>query len=186
MQKALAKIIFKIAGWKLEGGWPENVSKAVMVAAPHTSNWDFLYARCAFYIMDVPLRYTIKKELMVFPLNLLLKSMGAIPIDRTPRKGLKKRSMVDAMVDLFGTRDQLVILVTPEGTRSYSKKWKTGFYHVAHQAGVPIVLGYVDYKKKHAGVGPVVHPSGDAEGEIEKIKDFYRDKTARYPEQGVR
>ena len=123
---------------------------------------------------------------MFFPLNLLLKSMGAIPIDRTPKKGLKKRSMVDAMVELFDTRDQLVILVTPEGTRSYSKRWKTGFYHVAHQAGVPIVLGYLDYKKKHAGVGPMVYPTGNTEQDINEIKDFYRDKTARYPEQGVR
>jgi 1-acyl-sn-glycerol-3-phosphate acyltransferase len=186
MSKFLSKWIFRLSGWKVVGGFPPEVKKAVMVAAPHTSNWDFLYARCAFYIMEVPLKYTIKKELMKFPFGPILKSIGAIPIDRGPKKGLGKRSMVDAMVDMFDGRDQLVVLVTPEGTRKYAPKWKSGFYRVAEQAGVPIVLGYLDYEKKEAGVGPVFLTTGDMEKDMEEIMAFYRTKKARYPENGVR
>ncbi|MDN5204176.1 1-acyl-sn-glycerol-3-phosphate acyltransferase [Fulvivirgaceae bacterium BMA10] len=188
MMKFLSLLIFKLKGWKVVGAFPMDVKKAVMIAAPHTSNWDFLYARCAFYIMGVPLKYTIKKELMKFPLNILLKAMGAIPIDRKPKQGLKsgKTSMVDVMVDLFKERDQLVVLVTPEGTRSYAKRWKTGFYHVANGAGVPMVFGYLDYKKKVAGVGRIMEATGDLDKDMEEIKDFYRGITAKYPENGIK
>jgi 1-acyl-sn-glycerol-3-phosphate acyltransferase len=186
MNKILSKWLFRMSGWKVVGGFPPEVKKAVMVAAPHTSNWDFLWCRCAFYIMGVPLRFTIKKELMKFPFGALLTAMGAIPIDRTPKKGLGKRSMVDAMVELFDEREQLVVLVTPEGTRKYAPKWKSGFYHVAIGAKVPIVLGYLDYEKKEAGVGPVFQTTGDMEADLESIKAFYRTKKAKYPENGVR
>jgi 1-acyl-sn-glycerol-3-phosphate acyltransferase len=125
---------------------------------------------------------------MFFPLNLVLKFFGVIPIDRNKRSdGLtKKSSMVDAMVQLFEEREELVIMITPEGTRRYVPRWKTGFYHVAKKANVPIVLGYLDYKKKHAGIGPVIHPSGDFERDLETIKTFYRSVTGKYPDQGVR
>lgn len=153
-----------------------------MVAAPHTSNWDFIYARAAFYMMNVPLRYTIKKEFMVFPFGPLLKAMGALPIDRS-----KNNKMVDAMVSLFQEhQEDMCVLVTPEGTRKYQPRWRRGFYYVALGANVPIVLGYLDYAKKEAGIGPTIYPSGDVDADIEKIQAFYRTKTARFPEQGVR
>ena len=169
------------------GGVPKGVDQAVLIAAPHTSNWDLLYARCAFFIMRFPLRYTIKKEIMFFPLGNILKAMGAIAIDRSPKTGLtKKKSMVEAMIDLFKTNKQLVIMITPEGTRSYAKRWKSGFYRIAEGASVPIILGYLDYKKKHAGLGPVFMPTGNMEEDIEKIKEFYRPIQAKYPEKGVK
>lgn len=151
-----------------------------MVAAPHTSNWDLLYARAAFYIMGVPLRYTIKKELFFFPLGNLLRALGGIPIDRK-----NNRNMVQKMVELYNNYDQLCILITPEGTRSYSPEWKKGFYHVANEAKVPIVLGYLDYAKKHAGVSQIFTPTGDYEKDLEEIKAFYRTVTPKYPEKGV-
>ena len=186
MAKLLSRFIFWITGWKVEGGFDKDIKKAVMIAAPHTSNWDLLYCRCAFYIMGVPLKFTIKKELMGFPFGGLLRSMGAIAIDRSAKGGFRKRSMVDAMADLFDETDQLVVLVTPEGTRKYAPRWKTGFYRVAQQAKVPMVLGYLDYKLKHAGVGPVYDATGDMTADIEKIKDFYRTKTAKFPGKGVK
>lgn len=185
MLKLLSQIILKIAGWKVVGKYPGGLNKFVIVAAPHTSNWDFLYSRCALYILGIPVRFTIKKELMKFPLGPLLHALGAIPIDRSPKMG-KKASMVHAMIDLFEKKDKLCVMVTPEGTRSYAKRWRTGFYHVAVGAKVPLVLCFLDYKKKHVGVGPTFHPTGNIEEDIEKIKDFYRSKTAKYPEKGVK
>jgi len=179
--KFLSRIILDIAGWHVKGRIPDNVKKCIMIAAPHTSNWDLLFARCAFYIMDIDLRYTIKKEAMVGPLGWLLKKMGALPVDRK-----KNNSLVEAMVDILNNADKMVIMITPEGTRSYQPRWRKGFYHAALNANVPIVLGYLDYSKKEAGVGPIVYPSGDVDTDIEKIKNFYRTITGKYPEKGVR
>lgn len=187
MAKLISRFIFWITGWKVEGWIPKDLKKAVMVAAPHTSNWDFLYARCAFFIMGVPLKFTIKKEVMFFPLGPILKALGAISIDRQKTStGKQARSTVEAIADLYKDREQLVIIVTPEATRRYQPKWKTGFYHVAQMANVPIIMGYIDYSKKHAGVGPIFHTTGNMDADIEKIKDFYRDKVAKFPENGVR
>lgn len=180
--KLLAKIIFKVSGWKLVGNLAPDQRRCVMIAAPHTSNWDFIYARAAFYLMDAPIRYTIKKEFMRFPFGGLLKAMGALPVDRS-----KNNRLVDGMVQIFKeTPGDICVMVTPEGTRKYQPRWRKGFYHVALGAGVPIVLGYLDYAKKEAGVGPSIYPSGDVEADLEKIMAFYRTKKGKYPEQGVR
>ncbi|WP_345162386.1 lysophospholipid acyltransferase family protein [Nibribacter koreensis] len=177
----LAQSIFKLSGWTLKGGMPPGVKKAIMVAAPHTSNWDFIYARAAFYLMGVPVKITIKKEAFFFPMGPILKALGAIPVDRK-----KNNNLVAAMVDLFKQRDELVMLVTPEGTRKYQPRWKKGFYYTALGAGVPIVMGYLDYAKKEAGIGPMIQPTGDFDADMEKILNFYRTVTAKYPSQGVR
>lgn len=180
--KFISKLIFKLAGWKLNGTLAPELRRCVMVAAPHTSNWDFIYARAAFYLMDAPIRFTIKKEFMGFPFGGLLKAMGALPIDRS-----RNTRMVDAMIRIFKeTPGDMCVMVTPEGTRKYQPRWRRGFYHVAVGAGVPIVLGYLDYAKKEAGIGPALIPTGDIEADMEKIMAFYRTKTGKYPEQGVR
>lgn len=189
MLKALSKFIFWITGWRIVGEMPKDLKKAVIIAAPHTSYWDFFYARAAFFIMEVPMKVTIKKEVVNFPVfGWFARQLGAIGIDRTPKKGnlKRKRSMVDAMVDLINERDQLIMMVTPEGTRKHVPRWKTGFYRVAEGAHVPIILGYLDYEKKHAGLGPVFYPTGNYEADVEEIMGFYRDKVAKYPAQGVR
>ncbi|WP_347159284.1 1-acyl-sn-glycerol-3-phosphate acyltransferase [Pontibacter chitinilyticus] len=181
--KILAKLIFKARGWTLQGTLTPDNRRCVMVAAPHTSNWDFIYARAAFYLMDAPIRFTIKKEFMGFPFGGLLKRMGALPIDRS-----KNTRMVDAMIRIFKERpgEDMCVMVTPEGTRKYQPRWRKGFYYVAQGAGVPIVLGYLDYAKKEAGIGPTIYPTGDVEADIEEIKSFYRTKTGKVPENGVR
>jgi len=189
MLKALSKFLFFISGWKVEGNVPDDIKKAVMIAAPHTSYWDFLYARAAFFILDVPVKTTIKKEVVEFPVfGWVLRQLGAIGIDRSPKKGSlkKKTSMVDAMVDLIHSREQLMMMVTPEGTRKYVPRWKTGFYRVAEQAKIPIILGFLDYKNKTAGIGPVFYPTGDYNEDLPKIMEFYKDKGGKYPELGVR
>ncbi|MDH5365530.1 MAG: 1-acyl-sn-glycerol-3-phosphate acyltransferase [Cyclobacteriaceae bacterium] len=188
MTKLLSKFIFWIKGWKVVGGVPENVKKAVIIAAPHTSYWDFLYARAAFFIIGLSMKITVKKEVVDFPVfGWFVRQLGAISIDRNQKNtGLKhKISMVDAMVDLINQRDQLIMMITPEGTRKKVTRWKTGFYRVAEQAKVPIILGFLDYKKKEAGIGPLFNPTGNIDNDIETIQKFYRTKVGKYPEQGV-
>ncbi len=187
MFKLTARFCFWLTGWKQVGDYPPDLKKAVMIAAPHTSNWDFFYARAAFFIMGVPVRTTIKKEAMFFPMNLILRFFGVIPIDRNKKNsGLqRKNSMVDAMIRLFDERQELVVLITPEGTRKYVPRWKTGFYHVAKGANVPIVLGYLDYEKKHAGIGPIIYPDDDINKDLETILEFYRRIKGKFPEKGV-
>lgn len=163
---------------------PPNINKCVMIAAPHTSNWDLVYALAAYDMMGIPMRFTLKDEFMKFPLKLIFKPIGAIAIDRRPKvAGGERRSMTEAMVDLFNGRDHLNIMVTPEGTRSLNTKWKTGFYYVALNAKVPIGLGYLDYKNKVAGVGGMVYPSGDIKKDMKIIMDFYKDIEGQHPEK---
>lgn len=189
MLKAISKFIFKLAGWQIQGEVPANLQKAVMIAAPHTSYWDFLWARGAFFIMGLDVKITIKKEVVNAPLvGWFVRAMGGLAIDRTPKNSTLKAkiSMVDAMVNLLDTSDQLIMMITPEGTRKYVKRWKSGFYRVAEKAEIPIMLGFLDYKNKIAGVGPVFYPTGDYKNDLREIQQFYRDKQGKFPDQGVR
>jgi 1-acyl-sn-glycerol-3-phosphate acyltransferase len=184
MLRALAALIFKLTGWSVNWKLPEGVHRCVMIAAPHTSNWDFFYARLAFYQLQIPLRFTVKKEWLRFPVGGLMRAMGAIGIDRTPKNpGDERPSMTDAMAQLFADHDRLVVMVTPEGTRQLRTEWKTGFYYVAVKAGVPVGLGYLDYQKKEAGVGKMVYPSGDRDKDLREIMDFYRPIVGKHPEK---
>ncbi len=185
MMKLLSRFVFWITGWSFKGPWPEGVKKAVLIAVPHTSNWDLLYARAGFYLMDIPVRYTIKKELFVGPLGWLLTALGGIPIDRKKIPGGRKQTYTQAMIDMLDNSDDLVVMVTPEGTRKQVKRWKSGFYHVAKGANVPVVIGYLDYKKKEAGIGPLFNLEGDMNEEIEQMKVFGRTVTPRHPEKGI-
>ena len=185
MMKLVSRIIFWLAGWRLNPNWPEGVKKAVLIAIPHTSNWDLLYARAAFYLMDIPVRFTIKKESMIGPLGWLLSGLGAIPIDLQLIPGGKKQTYTEAMIQMLNERDDLVVMFTPEGTRSTVSKWKSGFYHTALGANVPIVIGYLDYQKKEAGIGPCLYPNGDMDGQIEELKAFGRTVVPKYPEKGI-
>jgi 1-acyl-sn-glycerol-3-phosphate acyltransferase len=184
--KLLARFIFWTTGWKVAGEWPQGLKKAVLIAIPHTSNWDLIYARAAFYLLDVPVKFTIKKEVMVGPLGWIIKAVGGIAIDRKKVAGKKTQTYTQAMISMLKESDELVMMVTPEGTRSYAPKWKTGFYHIALGAEVPVVIGYLDYKLKRAGIGPVILPSGNMDEDIEAMKAFGRTVTAKFPENGIR
>lgn len=186
MMKLLSRFVFWITGWKLKVGWPEGLKKAVLIAIPHTSNWDLLYARAAFYLMDIPVKFTIKKEAMVGPLGWMIKGLGGIAIDRKRIPGGRKQTYTEAMTNMLKESDELVIMVTPEGTRSYVPKWKTGFYHIALGANVPVVIGFLDYKNKVAGIGPVIQPNGEMDAQIEEMMAFGRTIQGRHPEKGIR
>ncbi|MEL6536973.1 MAG: 1-acyl-sn-glycerol-3-phosphate acyltransferase [Bacteroidota bacterium] len=184
----IGRLVIKLGRWKIVEGLPKGVKKAVLVSGPHTSNWDFLWSRFAMYSLGVPVKFAIKKEFMRFPLGPILQGMGAIPIDRSnPGAGQAGgKSSTEAIVEFFNRHEYLYLLVTPEGTRAYSPNWKTGFYYVAQQAGVPIFPAYLNYATREAGIGPRFEPTGDVEADIEALKDFFRPIPGRYPEKGIR
>jgi len=165
-------------GWKLVGEMPAGVKKAVLVCAPHTSNWDFPLALSAFTLSGLNLKYFIKKSWFFFPMNLFFKATGGVPVDRSKNVGL-----VDAMTLILKDADKMIVAVPAEGTRSWVPKWKTGFYHIASGAKVPLVMGFVDFKKKEVGFGPLVHLSSDFEKDMTLVQDFFSQKTPKFVEK---
>jgi len=173
----VSKFILWVFGWKVDQQIPKEKS-FIIVVAPHTSNWDFIIGRLVIGSLRVPQRVLMKKEMFFFPLKYVLKALGAMPIDR--KASMK---MVDYVVSLFEQKEDFVFSITPEGTRSYVEKWKTGFYYIAIKAKVPIVLGKIDYKRKEAGLAKVIYPDGDFEKDFKEILDFYKNIGGRNPEK---
>ena len=176
MKKLLSKLFLKIMGWKLVGEVPKEVKKAVLVCAPHTSNWDFPFALASFFIADIKVNYFIKKSWFFFPMNLLFKATGGVPVDRSKNHGL-----VDSMTLLLKESDEMIVAVPAEGTRSWVPKWKTGFYHIAKSANVPIIMGFVDFKVKEVGFGPMFKVCGDFDKDMSKIQAFFENKNGKFP-----
>lgn len=174
--KFAAYAFFKLTGWELEGGKPEP-KKFVMIAAPHTSNWDLPYMLATAIAADVDLRFMIKAEVIKGPVGWFLKKMGAMPIVRSER-----RSTVQQCVDHFNEAEELALSVPPEGTRKRVDFWKSGFYRIALDAKVPIMMGYLDYKTKRGSFGVPLMPTGDVTRDMDVIRDFYKDKTGKNPE----
>ncbi|MBU0488025.1 MAG: 1-acyl-sn-glycerol-3-phosphate acyltransferase [Bacteroidetes bacterium] len=176
--KWIARRYLKYLGWEIKGKLPSDAKKYVLIAAPHTSNLDFLIGRAAFYQLGMKrIRILIKKEMFWFPLGLILRALGALPVDRS-----NTVSKVRTIKKYFDRHEHFVVLFTPEGTRKLTYHWKKGFYHIAQQAEVPILLSYMDYAKKEGGIGPLITPSGDFKTDMKTIEEFYKDKSARYPE----
>lgn len=175
--KLIAKFIYFIFGWKAEGGVEEGINKAVLIIAPHTSNWDFYIGTFYTWIKGIRGTVLVKKEAFKWPLASLLKKVGGMPIDRS-----KKTSKVNQIVKMFEDHDKFYLAITPEGTRQRNDNWKMGFYHIAIEAKVPILLCYIDYKNKTAGIGPAFWPTGDMDNDFKKIQDFYRGRNAKFPE----
>lgn len=175
--RTLSKLIYFIIGWKYEGGVPEDLTKAIFLIAPHTSNWDFYIGRLYCWIHRIPIRLLIKKEAFNWPFGGLLKKMGGIPVNRS-----KASSRVIQVANMFNEYEPMFLGIAPEGTRKLNKKWKMGFYHIAVKANVPILLSYIDYGNKVAGVGPPFYPTGDVDKDLKEIEDFYRRFKAKKPE----
>jgi len=174
----------QLMGWKWVNKYPEESQHCVLIAAPHTSNWDLIYGVGVSYKQGLPLHFTIKKEWMRFPFKNVLIELGALGIDRSPKKGGEQRqSMVQVMVELLHTKDRIAMGVTPEGTRKRNTSWKTGFWHVAKEAGVPICFGYLDYARKEVGIGDILYPSDDMAADMRVIMDFYKNIKGKKPHQ---
>jgi 1-acyl-sn-glycerol-3-phosphate acyltransferase len=178
--QSLVRLIFKLIGWEIDKTSPEGLDKCVIVMGPHTSNWDFVLGKMAFISYGVKAKYLIKKAAFFFPFGGILKRMGGIPVDRS-----KKNNLTELAVELFNESDELFLVFTPEGTRSYNPNWKKGFYYIALAANVPICIAYVDYKNKKGGFHSTIQPSGNVEEDILKIKKILSRFSGRYPEKGI-
>ena len=175
--RALGRTLLRLLGWRIEGHLP-NVSKCVAIAAPHTSNWDFLFGVCAMFELGVRVDWIGKHTLFRGPLGPVMRFLGGTPITRTESEGVV-RQVVEAM----SGRDRYILGVSPEGTRKRVKRWKTGFYHVAREAGVPILMTYFDYRHRTVGLGPTFEPTGDIERDMAEIQEFYAGKVGKHPSQ---
>ncbi len=185
MKKQFGKFIIRLLGWKINPNLPDELfKKCVVIAAPHTSNWDYPLTIYSMVALGVNLRYTIKDQWIKSPVGWFFRMMGGIGVDRSPKgKDENRLSLVDAMVNLFKEHDQLSVMVQAEGTRSLRTQWKTGFYYIALKAKVPIALGYLDFAKKESGIGKILYPSGDLEKDMLEIMEFYKDIAPKFPEK---
>ena len=176
MLQPLAKWILRTGGWTTVGEVPD-LDKIIFIAAPHTSNWDGFWLIIYKVALNIRVRFLAKHSLFWWPLGSILRSLGAMPIDRR-----QAASTVSQLVDAFETEDRLLLALAPEGTRKWKPYWKTGFYSIAIATEIPIVLAYIDYEKKEMGIGITIHPSGNANEDLAVIRDFYRSRVARHPE----
>ncbi len=167
--RGMSLFILRLKGWKIEGELPPGADKAVLIAAPHTSNWDLPYTLMTGFALRLNLYWMGKESIFRVPFGAFMRWLGGIAVDRS-----KSNNLVAASVEAIrAAAGPLQLVVPPEGTRSKTRYWKTGFYHIALGAGVPIVMAYMDYAEKRAGLGPVFHPTGDVERDMESIKAFY-------------
>ncbi len=180
----LGYIFLKIIGWEVSREvFPES-KRAVMIAAPHTSGWDVFIGMAGFRYLGIKTRFAIKGELMKFPYNLLFGTLGGIGIDRYSMDGTSKRAgQVFQLSSLFSKEKELTLFLAPEGTRQPVQNWKKGFYYIALQANVPIVLCYLDHVNKKAGMGKLLYPSGDIDKDMKEIMDYYKTIPLKYPER---
>ena len=170
--------------WYARQGWSEERTipaerKFVIIAAPHTSNWDFLFFLGVADKLDMPLSFMGKEKLFRWPFGRFMRDLGGISVDRS-----RSTNMVDQMVAEFKKRDAFMLAIAPEGTRGKVRQWKTGFYHIAMGAGVPLVCGLMDYARKRGGLGPAIWPTGDYEADMAQVSAYYRQCTPKYPDKG--
>lgn len=166
--------LLKCSGWKVAGKAPE-LKKYVMIAAPHTTNWDFYYTMLISFAMGIKIYWMGKDTLFRWPAGYFFKWMGGLSINRS-----KSSNVVAQCVAAFERSDRLIVVIPPEGTRSKARYWKTGFYHIAHGAGVPIALGFLDFRLKKGGIGPTLMPTGDIDEDMKLIKSFYSNVSGKY------
>ena len=174
--RGLSQIIISLTGWKIAGEAPRE-KKYLIIGAPHTSNWDFILFVMLAFIRGYDFHWMGKHTLFPLPVRRLMIWLGGIPIDRR-----KAHNVIEQMVDYYNSVDKLVVIITPEGTRKKVARWKTGFYHIAKNAQVPLYLGYLDAKTKSLGFGPRFDISGDIDADMAKIQAFYADKTGLIPD----
>lgn len=176
LKRWIGQAFLRAAGWKMDGERPA-LDRYVIIAAPHTSNWDLPFMLAMAFVYDMPVRWMGKHTLFKPPFGPFFKRMGGMPIVRHCPGGV-----VGQMIEYFKENDSLVLMVPAEGTRSHVDYWKSGFYHIARGADVPVVLSYLDFSKKTGGIGPAVHLTGDYRADMDKIRAFYADKKGHRPE----
>lgn len=173
----IARFLLLLGGWTLVGGVPD-IHKAVVIVGPHTSNWDGYWGLVYKVAIGLNVTFFAKQSLFWFPLSLLLKALGGIPLHRG-----RARSAVDQAVAAFNNNERFLFALAPEGTRRKTRGWKTGFYRIAETAGVPVVCGFFDYANKRVGLGPIVTLTGDKQADLVIFRSFYTTIEGRWPEK---
>jgi len=178
MQKIAHFILYRLLGWEISGKLPETVKKAVIIVAPHTSLWDFVYGRLAFWVLGIDVRFIINQKYFKWPLGWLLTALGGQPVKQS-----RPTRLLLEIFDHFKNNDAYFLVITPEGTRQLVQRWKKGFYQIAMENQVPIVLAFIDYKNKKGGIGPVFYPTGNFDTDMKEIEKYYRQFNAKHPER---
>ena len=173
----IGRAVFRLMGWKIDYRLPDD-PKMVIIFAPHTSNWDVIHAIPAAFVLGLRPNWLVKNNVNIWPFRRLLNWLGAVPIERN-----KKENKVLMIANAIRQTDEIVLGLSPEGTRSHTEYWRSGFYHIARLANVPVHFGFIDYPNKTVGAHPGFIPSGNVEADLEKIRKFYQDKIGKFPEK---
>jgi 1-acyl-sn-glycerol-3-phosphate acyltransferase len=176
MKQHLARVMLRLTRWNVVGERPTD-TKYVLIAAPHTSNWDLLYMLLVSLHYGVRISWLGKHSLFRGPLGPVMRALGGIPVRRDERT-----QMVADLAGQFRDADRLVIAIPPEGTRGRADWWKSGFYRVAEAADVPIICSYLDYPSRTGGFGPSITPTGDVGSDMDEVRAFYSGVVAKYPD----
>lgn len=177
--RGLLLLLYRMRGWKASGEVPEP-RRFIIIAAPHTSNWDFVNFLGLTADLKVRAHFMGKLSLFKWPIGGFMKQMGGIPVDRH-----NASNAVAQMVEQFARRAEFMLTVAPEGTRGKAKKWRTGFYQIALAAKVPMVVGMMDYGTKTGGLGPLIWPTGDFRADMMKVLEVYKSCIPKFPERAV-
>ncbi len=170
--------------WFNRGGWhvhadPDLHDKMVLIAAPHTSNWDLPYTLATAFEYDIPISWVGKKSIFNWPFGRMMRSLGGVPVDRS-----KRADTVQQLAEaITAAPNRIFLVIAPEGTRDIVKTWKSGFYQIALAANVPLGLAFVDYKRQIAGIGKTFWPSGNYDADLAIIQDYYRTITPKFPKK---
>ncbi|MEQ1498544.1 MAG: 1-acyl-sn-glycerol-3-phosphate acyltransferase [Novosphingobium sp.] len=176
LMRRLIFALYRRRGYRLvETNQPPR--RCVMIGVPHTSNWDFVFFLGAVTELGIRPSFMGKHTLFKWPMTRFMYDMGGVPVDRSA----KGRNYVDQVVDAFATAEDLALVVAPEGTRSATRPWRSGFYHIAHKAGVPLVPAWVENKTGRGGIGPAIMPSGDYAADLEKLLTYYQSVMPGHP-----
>ncbi len=175
--QAISQAIFNLVGWRVEGQLPD-VPRYVLIAVPHTTNWDFILLLLFIGIKNIRPRWVGKESLFRGPAGPLMRWLGGVSINRQART-----NMVSQSIDAFNTHDEFIIILTPEGTRSHTEYWRSGFYYIALGAGVPVVPVSDDYPDKVLRIGDAITLSGDTEADMALFREVYAGKRGKYPRQ---
>jgi 1-acyl-sn-glycerol-3-phosphate acyltransferase len=170
-----ARYILNLFGWQTNVILPPT-NRYIFIGAPHTSNWDFAIFMLLITAEKLPVHWMGKDSLFKGPFGFIMRGLGGISVNRS-----KQTKFVDQAAAKFNNENELIIAISPEGTRSRTSRWRTGFYYIALKAHVPIVMAYIDYKKKICGLGPSVNPTGDIKSDFEIIRNFYKDFAGKHP-----
>ena len=176
MKSAIGRLALRLSGWKIAGELPDT-PKYVLIAAPHTSNWDLYYMLAIAFALRMKINWMGKDTLFRAPFGFILRWLGGVPIDRS-----KTNNIVAAMADEFSKHERLILAVPPAGTRGHRDYWKSGFYHIARIAQVPIVMGYLDYATKRGGFGGALTPGDDIAADMDRMRAFYGTVSGKFPD----